>query len=241
MLILVRLQLEDRPGALASAAGAIADAGGDIVAMDVVERATSKVTDDFVVEWGTTSSENLEQLQRRLGEVPGVVAVDCARPTPQAELHRELELLTSLASEARPSLDRLDLLARLTPAILRCDWAAVLSSSGSAIGMTHASAGGPRTRWTSLPWWPLSAATALELDERWVPAAWHGQRPLALSAAPIDRQRALLACRTAGPPFLAREVTQLGALGALAGRLLPPPRPGPAPRASWHVTIGEAG
>jgi len=221
VLVLIRLLLEDRPGALARAAEAIADVGGNIVTMDVVERGATTVTDDFVVELGPARSADLELLKRRLGGVPGVV-LECVRPTPQAELHRELELITTFAAGTKPSLDRLDLLARLTPAILRCDWAAVLTCSGSAVGITHSSASGPRLRWTSLPWWPLQGATTLELDDRWVPPEWQDGGPLALAAAPIDLHTSVLACRSSGPRFLPREVSQLGQLGALAGRLLVP-------------------
>jgi hypothetical protein len=190
--VLVRLVLEDRPGALSRAAAAIAEAGGDIVTMDVVDRDDSTVTDDFVVELSPTASTDLESMANRLGEVPGVV-VECLRPTPQAEIHRELELIARLAVvDSKLSLDRLDLLARLIPSIVRCDWAAVLTSVGEAVGITHSSVSGPRIRWTNLPWLPLSAATTLDPDDPWVPSAWHVGGTLAL-----------------------------GQLGALAGRLLP--------------------
>jgi hypothetical protein len=220
MRVLIRLVLEDRPGALSRAAAAIAEAGGDIVAMDVVDRNHTTVTDDFVVELNPRGSVDLESVANRLSEVRGVV-VECLRPTPQAELHRELELITELAVDSRLSLDRLDLLARLIPAIIRCDWAAVLRSAGTAVGITHSSVSGPRIRWTNLPWLPLRGATTLDPDEPWVPSAWHGAGMLALAAAPIDSRTSVLACRSGGPDFRPREVVQLGQLGALAGRLFP--------------------
>lgn len=220
MLVLVRLVLEDRPGALARAAGAIADAGGDIVTMDVVDRDGGTVTDDFVVELSSAAPSDLEVLAHRLDEVSGVI-VECVRPTPEAELHRELELITTFAVDTVPSLDRLDLLARLIPAMLRCDWAAVLSCTGSTVGITHSSGSGPRIRWSSLPWLPLQAATILDVDDPWVPAVWQRGEMLALAAAPINPQTSVLVCRSSGPVFRPREVVQLGQLGALAGRLLP--------------------
>jgi hypothetical protein len=218
--VLVRLVLEDRPGALSRAAAAIAEVGGDIVTMDVVDRNHSTVTDDFTVELSSESSVDLEGIGSRLGEVPGVV-VECLRPTPQAELQTELELITRLAVDSRLSLDRLDLLARLTPAIIRCDWAAILTSSGSAVGITQSSISGPRIRWTNLPWLPLGGATTLDPHESWVPSAWHGAGLLALAAAPIDPRTSVLACRNGGPDFRPREVVELGQVAALAGRLWP--------------------
>jgi hypothetical protein len=220
MLVLVRLVLDDRPGALARAAGAIAEMGGDIVAMDVIDRDNGSVTDDFVIEWVPGASDDLTVLAQQLNEVSGAV-VECVRVTPEAELHRELELMTTFAVDTLPSLDRLDLLARLIPAMLRCDWAAVLSGTGSTVGITHSSGGGPRIRWGSLPWLPLHAATTLDFDERWVPAAWQRGEMLALAAAPINPRTHVLVCRSSGPLFRPREVVQLGQLAALAGRLLP--------------------
>lgn len=49
MEIMLRCDLPDRPGALASLAGAVADAGGDIQAVDVVEQAEGRALDDLVV------------------------------------------------------------------------------------------------------------------------------------------------------------------------------------------------
>lgn len=234
MFVLVRLVLDDRPGALARAAGAIAEAGGDIVAMDVVDRDGGSVTDDFVVELSSGGSGDLDALADRLNGVSGLV-VECVRPTPEAELHRELELITTFAVDGIPSLDRLDLLARLVPAIVYCDWAAVLTGTGSTVGITHSSGSGPRIRWTSLPWLPLSSATALEFDERWVPLGWQRGETLALAAAPINRQTHVLVCRSSGPHFRTREVALLGQLGALAGRSLPTHgRVGPLPGLGRH-------
>ena len=215
MKALIRLVLDDRPGALAQAAAAIAQAGADIVAVDVVERDGSQVVDDFIVELKDHAGISLEPLANRLRREPGIV-IDCLRPTPQAELHRELELLTRLAVDQKPSLD---LLVRLIPAIVRCDWAVMISSAGIGVGVTHASIAGPRIRWTSLPWLPLSEAAAIDPDGQWVPWRWYSDG-VAFGAAPIDSKTTILACRSDGPSFLKQEISHLGQLATLAGQLL---------------------
>lgn len=215
MKALIRLVLDDHPGALAQVAAAIAQAGGDIVAVDVVERGGSRVIDDFIVDVNGHDPIDLELMANRLRNEPGIV-IECLRPTPQAELHRELELLTRLAVDPRPSLD---LLVRLVPAIVRCDWAVVVSSAGIGVGVTHASIAGPRIRWTSLPWLPLGEAATVDSDGQWVPSRWYGDQ-LAFAAAPIDSQTTILACRGNGPSFLRQEITHLGQLATLAGQLL---------------------
>jgi hypothetical protein len=184
--------------------------------MDVVDReGETVVVDDFIVQLDNVTPDRVAgALAREEG-----IAVDCVRETPQAELHRELEAISTLASSPRPSLE---LLSRLAPAIVMCDWAVIISSAGSGVAITHASANGPRVRWTRLPWMPLRSATTLSAEENWVPSSMHSER-LSLAAAPIDEATAMLACRWEGPSFRRQEVERLARLGHLAGSLLETP------------------
>src|SRR5450432_3723842 len=50
LLYLLRVSVPDRPGALGLLAGAIGSAGGDITAVDVVEREASSAIDDILIE-----------------------------------------------------------------------------------------------------------------------------------------------------------------------------------------------
>ena len=211
MEILLRLILEDRPGALAHATSAIADVGGNILAMDVVDGDGKTVVDDFVVDLDGTTPQSLAEL---LASLPST-HVECVRVSPQTELHKELELISTLAADPTS----LDLLARLVPAIMRCDWAVVISSEGSAVAVTHASLKGPRIRWTNVPWLPLETATLLDVDEDWVPASHHSVN-MSLAVAPVNEATSVLACREAGPAFRPREIDRLAQLGQLVGHLL---------------------
>ena len=213
MLVLVRLILDDQPGALSRATAAIAEVGGNIIALDVVDGDGTKVVDDFVVELDCVEPRILEE---RLAAEPDI-EVECVRPTPETELCLELEQISTLSANPQPSLD---LLARLVPAIVRCDWAVVISSADSTVRITHTSGHGPRVRWESLPWLPLAWATALDPDENWVPSTWQSEH-LALAAAPVNRLTSVLASRRAGPPFRPRSRP-----------------PGPARPASWAPAFG---
>ena len=212
MRVLVRLILNDQPGALSVATAAIAAAGGNVLGVDIVDRVGTSVVDDFVVE---IAGAEPRELRDELAATSGLI-VECVRATPQVELHRELDLISSLVTDPKPSLA---LLARLVPAIMRCDWAVVISSSGSAATITHSSMHGPRIRWTSLPWLPLLHAGTLDAGEEWVPSSRHGDL-VALAAAPIDERTCILVCRTEGPAFRPREVDQLAQLGRLAGGIV---------------------
>jgi hypothetical protein len=212
MQVLIRLILDDRPGALSAATAAIALSGGNILGMDVVERDGNTVVDDFVVQFEEVELHAVTSSLSASSEF----TVDCIRITPQVEFHQELELISTLATSPRPSLE---LLARLVPAIVHCDWAVVISSAGSGVAITHASANGPRIRWTSLPWMPLHVATSLDVSGDWVPSSFYSDN-LSLAAAPIDPDTCVLACRWDGPTFRRREIARLGQLAQLAGRLL---------------------
>ena len=212
MRVLIRLILNDQPGALSIATAAIAAAGGNVLELDIVDREGTSVVDDFVVE---IKDADPQALREELATTGGLT-IECVRITPQVELHRELDLVSSLVTDPKPSLA---LLARLVPAIMRCDWAVVISTSGTAAAITHSSVHGPRVRWTSLPWLPLKRARTLDAGDEWVPSA--SRRDLvALAAAPIDERTCVLICRTEGPTFRPREVAQLAHLGRLAGRIV---------------------
>lgn len=65
----VRIALPDRPGALGLVASRIGAVGGDIVAINILEREDGRAVDEFVVEIGR---ELTELLQSEVHEVDGV-------------------------------------------------------------------------------------------------------------------------------------------------------------------------
>jgi ACT domain-containing protein len=70
----VRIALPDRPGALGLVASRIGAVGGDIVAINILERGEGDAVDEFVIE---LSSKNLIDLLRsEIHEVDGVRVID---------------------------------------------------------------------------------------------------------------------------------------------------------------------
>jgi ACT domain-containing protein len=65
----VRIALPDRPGALGLVASRIGAVGGDIVAINILERQDGRAVDEFVVEIG---NELIDLLQSEIHEVDGV-------------------------------------------------------------------------------------------------------------------------------------------------------------------------
>jgi ACT domain-containing protein len=66
----VRISLPDRPGALGLVASRIGAVGGDIVAINILERDEGHAVDEFVVEIG--GQHLIELLQNEILEVDGV-------------------------------------------------------------------------------------------------------------------------------------------------------------------------
>lgn len=66
----VRIQLMDRPGALGQVASRIGSVGGDIVAIDILQRVDGRAIDEFVVE--LAGNHLVELLRHEIHEVDGV-------------------------------------------------------------------------------------------------------------------------------------------------------------------------
>jgi ACT domain-containing protein len=80
----VRIALPDRPGALGLVASRIGAVGGDIVAINILERDGGRAVDEFVVEIG--GDHLIELLQTEIHEVDGVSVLEirAADPTTSA-------------------------------------------------------------------------------------------------------------------------------------------------------------
>lgn len=66
---IVRIRLPDRPGALGQVASRIGAVGGDIVAIDILERSQGRAIDEFVLE--LLGDELVELLRSEIHEVDG--------------------------------------------------------------------------------------------------------------------------------------------------------------------------
>jgi ACT domain-containing protein len=76
----VRIRLPDRPGALGQVASRIGAVGGDIVAIDILERAGGRAIDEFVLEMH--GAHLVELLRNEIHEVDGAHVEDIRRVEP---------------------------------------------------------------------------------------------------------------------------------------------------------------
>jgi ACT domain-containing protein len=70
----VRIGLPDRPGALGQVASRIGAVGGDIVAINILERQDGRAIDEFVIEIG--GQHLIDLLRSEIHEVDGVSVLD---------------------------------------------------------------------------------------------------------------------------------------------------------------------
>jgi UTP:GlnB (protein PII) uridylyltransferase len=77
----VSIAMPDRPGALGLVASRIGAVGGDIVAMDIIQRAEGRVVDEFVVD--LAGPHLIELLRSEVHEVDGVTLLEI-RPVKKA-------------------------------------------------------------------------------------------------------------------------------------------------------------
>jgi UTP:GlnB (protein PII) uridylyltransferase len=77
----IRVRMSDRPGALGLVASRIGAVGGDIIALEVLQRDDGQVIDEFVVE--LAGAHLVDLLRSEIEEVDGA-GVDEVRPVNSA-------------------------------------------------------------------------------------------------------------------------------------------------------------
>jgi ACT domain-containing protein len=76
----VKIGLPDRPGALGLVASRIGAVGGDIVAINILERDDGQAIDEFVIEIG--GQHLIDLLRNEIHEVDGVSVLDIRAADP---------------------------------------------------------------------------------------------------------------------------------------------------------------
>lgn len=201
--VLVRVWLPDRPGALGAVASRIGATRGDIVGLDVLERANSVAVDEFAVE--LEQVELVPMLVREIEEVDGAsveeVRIVESFPDPRIDA---LESATELClADAVDELQKV-LVCHLRDEFL-ADWAALLNRGD----LVCADGAHPSTE-------KLVAFAAGAVASPLVAEGASGPDDLAIATLPAH-DAALLVGRE-GHPFRRRERLQLLALTRIADR-----------------------
>jgi len=193
MPFLLRVSLPDVPGSLGRVAGAIGQAGGDIQAIEIVEKtATGAAVDDVLLE--TAPGVMPDSIVSACSSIEGVEVLWISRYAAGGNLFLDLEVVEELTLHPSEALERV---VDLLPVTFRVDWAVRLRPDGDVVRATEAAP-------AAVAWVDLDRPSRLPDDEETV-----------LCGAPLDGD-VIVVGRRGGPEFLDSELARIGHLLGLA-------------------------
>ncbi|GEP33347.1 hypothetical protein NSZ01_11150 [Nocardioides szechwanensis] len=196
MPYLLRVKLPDVPGSLGRLATAVGEAGGDIDAIEIVEKHhDGTAVDDVLLEM--LPSVMPDSIVSACNALDGVEVLWISRYAAGGNLFLDLEAVEDLTAHPSEAVNRL---VDLLPQVFRSDWGARLHR---VKGIQHATGAAP----AELEWIEIEEATRLESV---------GDEVTLFAAARLDGNESLVIGRRGGPEFLDSEIARLGHLTSLA-------------------------
>jgi len=195
MPFLLRVELPDVPGSLGRVASAIGEAGGDIEAIEIVDKRHDEgiAVDDVLLE--VAPGVMPDSVVSACTALDDVRVVWISRYAAGGNLFLDLEVVEELTGNPAGALDRL---IDLLPVTFRAEWAARVSDSGGIVNATEAAP-------EDLAFTSIGKAARLETDDDNVHCA-----------ARLNKHEIVVIGRRGGPEFLDSELARLGHLTSLA-------------------------
>lgn len=204
MPYLLRVELPDVPGSLGRLATAIGEAGGDIEAIEIVEKNNGDTAvDDVLLE--TSPSIMPDSIVSACNALDGVRVVWISRYAAGGNLFLDLEAVEDLTENPAEALDRL---VQVIPHTFRSDWAVRVHR---AHGVGPATDDAP----TDLPFVELERACRLDVEG-------DPDDETLYAGARIDGNEIVVMGRRGGPEFLDSELARLAHLVGLAATIAQP-------------------
>ena len=207
MSYLLRVALPDIPGSLGRLASAIGTAGGNIDAIEIVERSEGRAVDDVFLapEPGVMP----DSIVSACTSLPDVEVLWISRYGAGSNLTRDLEVVEAMTSD--PDVAR-DTLVDLLPATFVVDWAVRVRREGDSGKVQHGTPAAP----TEVPediTWPrdLKRGRRIEVPER--------LSEMLLAGCSLNDDEMVVIARRGGPEILDSEIARLCHLVALAGSI----------------------
>jgi hypothetical protein len=201
-MLLLRVELPNVPGSLGRLATAIGSAGGDIEAIEIVEkRLDGTDVDDVLLDM--VDGAMPDSVVSACNAVDGVRVLWISRYLAGGNLFPDLEVVESLTADPATALDTL---ISALPVAFRCEWAARIAVTDEGCRVERASEGAPTS---------IELKPAPGLDRQAV-----GDDLGAI--APAGHARVVALGRRGGPEFLDSELARLGHLVGLAASIARP-------------------
>src|SRR5215218_9914914 len=140
MPFLLRVELPDVPGSLGRVATAIGMAGGDIEAIEIVEKrhADGTAVDDVLLE--TAPNAMPDSIVSACNSLDGVKVLWISRYAAGGNLFLDLEMVESMTQDPVKAVERL---VDGLPTVFRVDWGVHLRLDGEAASVEHGTPAAP--------------------------------------------------------------------------------------------------
>ena len=202
----MRISLPDRPGSLGAVASAMGSVGGDINAVEIVEKGDGVVVDDFIVD--LPPNQLPEVIVTACHRLEGVRVEWISRYPEGGGLQSDLEALERMTADPANAAETL---VSLCPVVFRSHWAILLDLAGH-----------PQVAYSTTLAPDLDSAVVghlapydhthrVDLESGWLPG-WGDSTAV---VTPLTRDRVIAIGRLGGPAFLDSEIARLHHLAAL--------------------------
>jgi len=199
---LLRVELPDVPGSLGRLATTIGEAGGDIEALEIVEKSNGgTAVDDVLLECAPGAMP--DGIVSACNELDGVRVIWISRYAAGGNLFLDLEAVEDLTESPDEALDRL---VDVLPVTFRADWAV-------RIHRVHGTGRSTESAPQDLPFVEIERPARLDVE---------GDDESVYVGARIDGNEIVVMGRRGGPEFLDSELARLGHLVSLAASIARP-------------------
>ncbi len=204
MSYLLRVELPDVPGSLGRLASAIGTAGGNIDAIEIVERRDGQAVDDVFL--AANQGVMPDSIVSACNQLEGVEVLWISRYGAGTNLTRDLEVVEAMTSE--PELAR-NTLVDLVPATFVVDWAIRVQREGDSGKVLHGSPAAPLEVPEGITWpKDLQRGRRIAVPEEL--ADW------LVAGCAIGTDEMIVIARRGGPEIIDSEIARLSHLAALA-------------------------
>jgi hypothetical protein len=207
-VFLMRVRLPDRPGSLGAVATALGGVGGDINAVEIVEKgADGFVVDDFIVD--LPQGMMPETIVTACHNLQGVRVEWISRYPEGGGLQSDLEALERMTADPSHAAETL---VSLCPVVFRSQWAMLVQVRGDEVEACFSTTLAPDLGADIIKRFaPYDVTHRVDLEDGWIP----GWADSTVVVTPLTQDRLIAIGRLGGPRFLDSEIARLHHLAAL--------------------------